>query len=231
MMIAATLLTSRQARVARQERARAEQQAQEAQFQRGRAEHQTVEAEFHRKRAEREANFATKQLTIARQRTREAELERERASRNARAAEEISSALLELNTHVAQNPAGLDAGKRVASAALQSLSILQSPGDDDSELKKRREELQGIVRTYDQSTAGLNSRSRREWEFETAMRTGSRPEQTNRMRPPALVPTSGASGGAPWMGNAVPACRRGAIRRTACEIVCTSTDEISRGAE
>ena len=167
MLVVATAMTSRQARIARQERSRAEEQAGEAQFQRRRAEQQTAEAELHRKRAEREAEFATKQLAIARERTREAELERERASRNARAMQEISTAMVELNTYVAQTPAGLEAGKRVASVAVQSLTGLESAGYNDFELKKRREELQGIIRRYDQSAAGVNNHPPEQWEFDT----------------------------------------------------------------
>jgi hypothetical protein len=162
------VLTSQQARVARQERARAEQQANEAQFQRRRAVQQTAEAEFHRKRAEREAENATRQLAIARRRTLEAELQRGRASRSARAAQEISSAMLQLNPFVAQSPAGLEEGKRAASAALQSLSSLETAGYNDPELRRRRAEFEGIIRNYDQSTAGLNSSVPEAWEFESS---------------------------------------------------------------
>jgi serine/threonine protein kinase len=90
MMSAAVGTTSWQARVARQERARAEQQA--------------VEAGFQRERAEREAAFAREQLRIAEERTREANvkdreavLEREKAAKRAKEAYAISQAILELS--------------------------------------------------------------------------------------------------------------------------------------
>jgi hypothetical protein len=90
MMSAGVVVTSWEARVARQERARAEQQAAEAKFQSA--------------RAEREAAKAREQLRIAEERaeevkakSREADLERGNAARRARQAYEISQALLGLN--------------------------------------------------------------------------------------------------------------------------------------
>jgi hypothetical protein len=90
LMSAAVVGTSWEARVARQERTRAEREAAEAKFQSA--------------RAEREAANAREQLRIAEERTREAnakhreaDLEREKAAKRARQAYSISAALLELN--------------------------------------------------------------------------------------------------------------------------------------
>jgi len=107
LMAVAVVAMSWQARVARDERGRAEQQATEARFQSQRAERQTREAEFYRARAEREAGFAKEQLRIVEQRTQEADarrreavIERERAERRARDIHTIAAALLDVNANV-----------------------------------------------------------------------------------------------------------------------------------
>jgi serine/threonine protein kinase len=99
MMAGAVATTTWQARVARQERVRAEQQAAEAKFQSA--------------RAEREAQRAMEQLGIAEQRTREAKAkdleaaqERARAAKRTQEAYQVSRALLELNANSPELIAG-----------------------------------------------------------------------------------------------------------------------------
>jgi serine/threonine protein kinase len=90
MMCTGVVVTSWEARVARQERASAQQQAAEAKFQSA--------------RAEREAANAKEQLRIAEERdmevkakSREANLEREKAARRAQQAYSVSQELLKMN--------------------------------------------------------------------------------------------------------------------------------------
>jgi serine/threonine protein kinase len=168
MLVAATAVTSWQAQIARQERAHSEGQTREARFQKQRAEQQTVEAQFHRRRAESEAAFAKQQLALAEQRRREAELEREKAQRNARDAHAISARMLELNGDVAQTPAGLEAGKRSADAAVETLSRLASTGYVDSSLRRDLENARGMVQKYEESKAGISSGPPEGWQFDTS---------------------------------------------------------------
>jgi eukaryotic-like serine/threonine-protein kinase len=118
MMSAAVGITTSQARVARQERARAEQQATEARFQSA--------------RATREAANALEQLRIAEQRTREAQMkdreaamERQKASKRAQEAYDISRALLELNANL---PSTAGENGKAVSDARRILNELMAEG-------------------------------------------------------------------------------------------------------
>jgi hypothetical protein len=132
------------------------------------AERQTSEAEFHRKRAQHEADFAKQQLSIVQQRTRESELERERAKRNAQDARAITTAMLELNIDAEQSPAELKARKRMAAAAVQTLSRLKSEGYSDPSLTTDLENFQGMFRKYEASNAGLSTSPPAEWQFHSS---------------------------------------------------------------
>jgi serine/threonine protein kinase len=139
-MALAIVATGWQARVARQERARAEREAQAATAQSAHAAHQAREAEFYRQRAEYEAAFAREQLRLVRQRTLEAQrseqraaLERERADRRARDARAVTEKLLELNTGVLE----LDESERATHAAAAAALVvngLRSEGYTDPSL-------------------------------------------------------------------------------------------------
>jgi serine/threonine protein kinase len=167
MLVAATAVTSWQAQIARLERAHAENQTREANFQKQRAEQQTREAEFHKQRAEREATFAKQQLALAERRRREAELEREKAKRNARDAHAISARMLELNGDVAESPAGLEAGQRLADAVVETLSRLASTGYFDPSLSSDLASARGKVQKYEELRAGIHSGPPDAWQFDT----------------------------------------------------------------
>src|SRR5262249_23699036 len=79
LIAGAVAAASWEARVARDERRRAQRQAGEATIQSQRAERQAREAEFYRQRAEHEAEFAKEEARVAEQQTREAEARRREA--------------------------------------------------------------------------------------------------------------------------------------------------------
>ena len=172
LMTVAVATTSWQARVAREERGRAERQAAEATFQSQRAERQTKEAELYRARAEREAEFTKQQLRIVEQRTQEAEarrreavVERERAERRARDVRVIAAALLDVNANVPEIPSGIEAGKRAAGDAERILLALTSEGFADPSLAKDVAALQEQIRKYDALEASVTRTSPKEWVF------------------------------------------------------------------
>lgn len=152
MMITATVVTSWQAQVARQERAHAELLR--------------IEADMQRQRAERETEFAKQQLTIAQQRTREAELERAKAQRNAREAHAISTEMLALNADLPQDLTGLEAGKRVASSVTKVLSGLGLEGYNNPSLRKDLEKADIIGRKYEELVGRMTSSPPDGWQLE-----------------------------------------------------------------
>ena len=171
-MAAAVTATNRQARVARDERTRAERQAAVATFQSERAERQTREAELYRGRAEREAAFAREQLRLVELRTREADaqrreavVEREKAERRARDVQAIAAALLDVNANVPEIPSGIEAGRRAATDAERILLGLSAEGFADPSLAKDVAAVQGLVRKYEALEAGVTRATPAGWVF------------------------------------------------------------------
>lgn len=171
-MSGAIATTSWQARVARDERGRAEREAAEARFQSQRAEHQSQEAELYRRRAEREAEFAREQLHIAEQQTqeaearrREAEFERERAERRARDVHTITVALLDVNENVPEIPSGIDAGMRAATEVERILAALTSEGFADPSLSRDMTAVKESIRRYEALEASVTRGSPEGWLF------------------------------------------------------------------
>ncbi len=174
LMAGAVAAMSWQARVARDERGRAERQATEARFQSQRAERQTKEAEFYRARAEREAEFAREQLRVVEQRTQEADarrreavVERDRADRRARDVRTIAAALLDVNANVPEIPSGIEAGKRAAGDAERILLALSSEGSADPSLAQDVATLQGLIKKYDALEASVTRTSPVGWLFKS----------------------------------------------------------------
>jgi serine/threonine protein kinase len=116
LMVAATITTSWEARIARQERAHAQQEAM-------RAERHAAQAEAYRQQAERDAAFARQQVALVETRTREAAAERERADRHAQQARDISNALLQLRPEAG--------GEQLAGEAEKILQELLKEGYSD----------------------------------------------------------------------------------------------------
>ncbi|MGH9254823.1 MAG: serine/threonine protein kinase [Vicinamibacterales bacterium] len=171
-MAAAVTATNWQARVARDERTRAERQAAVATFQSERAERQTREAELYRGRAEREAAFAREQLRLVELRTREADarrreavVERERAERRARDVQAITAALLDVNANVPEIPSGIEAGRRAATDAERILLGLSAEGFADPSLARDVAAVQGLVRKYEALEAGVTRATPAGWVF------------------------------------------------------------------
>ena len=171
-MAAAVAAASSQARVARDERRRAERQAAAATFQSQRAERQTREAEFYRGRAERDAVFAREQLRLVELRTREADarrreavVERERAERRARDVQAIAAALLDVNANMPEIPSGIEAGRRAAADAERILLGLGAEGFADPSLAKDVAAMRGLVSKYDALEAGVTRTTPAGWVF------------------------------------------------------------------
>ena len=171
-MAAAVTATNWQARVARDERTRAERQAAVATFQSERAERQTREAELYRGRAEREAAFAREQLRLVELRTREADaqrreavVERERAERRARDVQAIAAALLDVNANVPEIPSGIEAGRRAATDVERILLGLSAEGFADPSLAREVAAVQGLVRKYEALEAGVMRATPAGWVF------------------------------------------------------------------
>jgi len=116
LMFLAIVGTTWQARLAQQERNRAEREAVRAKFQSERAELKTKEAEANRQRAEREAANAREQLRIAEERTREAKAKDQEAKlerdRSAKMEQQLASLLAEGYKDPARRQ-GLEAARKL----------------------------------------------------------------------------------------------------------------------
>ena len=173
-MAGAVAATSWEARIARAERRRAEGQATEATLQSQRAERQTKEAQFYRQHAEEETEFAKNQLSVAEQQTREADarrreaiLEREKAERRARDVQTITTALLDLNDNLSDNPAGMQAGRRAAGFAEQVLSSLSADGFRDSAFNKQVAAVRDLVGKYQDVDTNISRTNPPGWTFDS----------------------------------------------------------------
>ena len=166
-MAVAIAATSWQARIADQERHRAEEQAGQARVQAERAERQTREAERYRMQAEREAEFARTQLRLADDRAREAALEREKADRRARSVQAITSALLELEARLPDVPGGIEAGRRAADEAQRGLLALRSEGFDALSLSRDTAAASELVKRYEARQASVTVITPPGWRFES----------------------------------------------------------------
>jgi serine/threonine protein kinase len=131
LMVAAIISTSWEARIARQERTRAQEAA-------ARAERHATQAEAYRQNAEREAAFAKQQVALVEARTREAAVEREKAARHAQQAREISAALLQLRPEIA--------GDQAVGEAQKILQELLREGYGDAMLAKDLATARAIMR-------------------------------------------------------------------------------------
>ena len=166
-MAAAVAATTWQARVADEERHRAEGQAAQARLQAERAERQTLEAERYRLQAEREAEFARTQLRIADDRAREAALEREKADRRARSVQAITNALLELEARLPEVPGGSEVGRRAADEAQRGLLALRSEGFDALSLSHDTAAASELVKRYEARQASVTVVTPPGWRFES----------------------------------------------------------------
>ncbi len=166
-MAGAVAATSWQARIADEERHRAEDQAAQARTQAELAERQTLEAERYRLQAEREAQFARTQLQLADDRAREAALEREKADRRARSVQAITKALLELEARLPEVPGGSDAGRRAADEAQRGLLALRSEGIAGLTLNRDAEAVSELVKRYETRQANITVITPPGWQFES----------------------------------------------------------------
>ena len=166
-MAAAVAATTWQARIAGDERHRAEGQAAQARMQAERAERQTLEAERYRLQAEREAELARTQLRIAADRAREAALEREKADRRARSVQAITNALLELEARLPDVPGGSEVGRRAADEAQRSLLALRSEGFAALSLSRDTAAASELVKRYEARQASVTVVTPPGWRFES----------------------------------------------------------------
>ena len=164
-MAAAVAATTWQARIADEERHRAEDQAAQARMQAERAERQTLEAEHYRLQAEREAESARTQLRIADERAREAALEREKADRRARSVQAVTKELLELVARLPDVPGGSDVGRRAADEAQRGLLALRSEGFDALSLSQDTAAWSEVVKRYDARQASVTVVTPPGWRF------------------------------------------------------------------
>jgi serine/threonine protein kinase len=157
-MAAAVVGTSWQARVAQQERQRAEQQA--------------VQARVQSERAERAAALEADQRRIADERTREAEARRleaalalEKAGRFARSVQTVTAALLELNASLPDVPGGAELGRRAADTAERSLLALRAEGFADASVNRDAAAAREAVKRYEELKANITTTTPPGWLF------------------------------------------------------------------